>query len=362
MPPKVAVIYLTYNTPASAVDIPDCFKTLEQVDYPKDRWHIVIVENPSKHGQSYPMIERDWKPKCGTTLPEMTIIPNQKDLGFAGANNVGLQAAKAWGADYIYLLNQDAIVDPAFLWRIVQFAESHPNAAVIQSRIMLKQAPELLNAQGNALHFLGFGFSDGYRETPEAAKQHPLPMFYASGAGVLIRVGATNVIGLFETSYYMYHEDVDVSWRSRLAGFDVAYCEDSVIYHHYEFSKSIKKFYWMERNRHLTNLINYKVPTLLLMIPAALVMEFGTVIFAIKSGWWREKLRAWGHFFKPSTWMFISRRRQGVAAFRKRSDTEILSHMVGVIINQEVANPIMVYVVNPLMHLYFRLLKQIVKW
>lgn len=362
MPPKVAVLYLTYNTPASATDIPDCFRSLEQVDYPKDRWRIIVVENPSKHGKSYPFIMSDWMPKMGQTLPEIDIHPNAVDKGFAGANVVGSQAAKAWGADYIYLLNQDATADSQFLSRIVAEAEAHPNAAVIQSRIMLKQAPELLNARGNALHYLGFGFSLGYRQTPEDAKKNTLPMFYASGAGVLIRMSAIEKIGLFEPSYYMYHEDVDVSWRARLAGYDVLYAEDSVIYHHYEFSKSIKKFYWMERNRHLTNLTNYKIGTLIAITPMLLVMELGAIVFAIKGGWLKEKARSWLHFLKPSTWLFVLRRRKEVKAFRRASDRAMLEYMVGVIENQEVESPLTKHVVNPILNLYFKFLKALVRW
>ena len=69
--PKVVIIYLTYNTPASAHDIPECLRSLEAIDYPKDRAKIIFVENQSKHGKSRTMIETDWFPKAGVTLPEM---------------------------------------------------------------------------------------------------------------------------------------------------------------------------------------------------------------------------------------------------------------------------------------------------
>ncbi|MEK7105181.1 MAG: glycosyltransferase family 2 protein [Patescibacteria group bacterium] len=360
--PKVAVIYLTYNTAASAVDIPDCLRTLEQVDYPLDRWRVVIVENPSKHGASHPMIERDWKPKAGKTLPDMSIHLNECDVGFAGACNVGFEAAKQWGADYVYLLNQDAVVDPHFLKTVVAYAEAQPNAAVVQSRIMLKQSPELYNTRGNAFHYLGFGFSLGYREPfrhGEASDSQPF--FYASGAGVLVRVKATETIGLFEPSYYMYHEDVDLSWRARLAGFTIGYAEDSVIYHRYEFSKSIRKFYWMERNRHLTNLVNYRWRTLCLIAPLAFVMECGTLLFAFRSGWWREKLKSWGHFLKPSTWGWIMKRRGKLRTIRRCRDQELLPFMTGQITNQE-TNSFLMRLVNPIFARYFSFLKRVVRW
>lgn len=359
MMPKVAIIYLTYNTAASAHDIPACLRSLEAMDYPKECVKMFFVENQSKHGQSRPMIEKDWFPKAGSALPMMEYISNTDDVGYAGANVVGLKAAKAWGAEYVYLLNQDAIVDPKFLSTVVAYAEAHPNAAVVQSRVMLEQKPDCLNSQGNALHFLGFGFCIGHREAyvPHAAPK--VPMFYACGAAMLVRVSATETIGLFEPSYYMYHEDVDLSWRARLAGFDIAYMEDSVVYHHYEFSKSIKKFYWMERNRHLTNFINLEWKTLVAIAPMLIVMELGTMYFALRSGWAKEKARSWLHLLKPSTWAFIRARRAEVASFRNVSDAELLPLMCGVIINQEVENPLLTKVVNPIMNGYFGVLKRI---
>jgi GT2 family glycosyltransferase len=359
MMPKIAIIYLTYNTKDSAEDIPECLRSIEVAEYPKDRMMIVFVENKSKHGQSRSMIERDWFPKAGVTMPEMEYISNVDDVGYAGATGVGLVAARTWGADYVYLLNQDTVVDPNFLWRIVQYAESHSNAAIMQSRLMLKQSPDECNSQGNALHYLGFGFSIGYGEKYIPNETAKLPMFYASGAAVLIRISAIDLIGFFEPSYYMYHEDVDLSWRARLAGFDIAYVEDSVVFHHYEFSRSISKFFWMERNRHLTNLVNYEWKTLLVIAPMTLIMELGTMIFAIKSGWWKEKLRSWIYFFKPSTWQFICTRRAKVASFRKVRDAELLPMLCGVITNQDIENPMLTYVVNPVLNAYFGLIKRI---
>lgn len=361
MHPKVALVYLTYNTKDSAIDIPECLKSIEAMDYPKDRVRMIFVENPSVHGRSRPMIEENWYPKAGVTLPEMEYVSNEIDQGYAGANVVALRAARAWGAEYMYLLNQDTIVDSQFLSRVVEYGESHPNAAVMQSRVMLKQAKDELNSEGNALHYLGFGFCMGYREKYVPHHTPKLPMFYASGAAVLVRLSAVDQIGLFEPSYYMYHEDVDLSWRARLAGFDVAYVEDSVVYHHYQFSKSIKKFYWMERNRLLTNFTNYEWKTIAAITPMTIIMEFGTMLFALKSGWGKEKLRAWAHFFKPSTWVFVRSRRAEIRAFRKISDAQLLPLMCGIITNQDIENPILSRFVNPMMNGYFGLLKRIFK-
>lgn len=362
MPPNVALIYLSYNTPSSEEDIGRCFRSLEQVDYPKDRWRIIIVENPSSNGASIPFIRRDWMPKAGVTLPEISIIANEKDVGYAGANVVGWNEAKKFGVDYLYLLNQDTAVDPGFLREAAAYAEAHPNAAIVQSRLMLQQAPDKLNSCGNALQMFGFGFARGNGKTLEEATKNTTPLFYASGAAVLLRMSALEKIGLYEPDYYMYHEDTDLSWRARLAGFDIGYAEKSVVYHHYEFSRSIKKFYWMERNRHVTNLVNYHPATLALLFPAMIFIELVMWAYAFKSGWWKEKMRSVMFFFCPSSWSWIVKRKKFVNAFRVKKDQEIMEYMTSRIEDQEVNYWWMQAIAYPLLDWYFATVKRIVKW
>lgn len=354
---NVVVQILLYNESFATID--KLLTSLERVEYPREEWALVIVNNRCAGFDIESHFQQHWASKVGVTLPK-TIFQAQENNGFAGGHNSAYELSRQLGPRFIYLLNGDAHVDPRVLTTSVSYADAHPNAAVVQSRLMLDQEPGKLNSSGNALHFLGFGYSLGSHEKYVPSKRSAVPMFYASGAAALLRVAVLDVIGLFDSSYFMYHEDVDLSWKARLAGFDIAYAEDSVVFHHYEFSKSIKKFYWMERNRHLTNFTYYRVTTLLLIAPALLVMEAGTFLFSLKSGWAKEKVRSWFHFFLPSTWVFIRRRRHEALMFRKVFDHEILSHMCGIVTNQEVDNPIMTRIVNPILNGYFGLLKRII--
>ncbi|MBI4599171.1 glycosyltransferase family 2 protein [Candidatus Uhrbacteria bacterium] len=362
--PKVAVQYLAYLHPGAEKDIEDCFCSLEQVSYPHDRWHIVVVDNPyGDDCRAEELFRTRWMPKARRTLPEMTFVRSEKNTGFAGGHVAAHEAIRSWEPDFLYLLNQDTVCDPGFLEEAVRVAASDPRIATVQSRVMLKQEPFLLNSCGNCLHVLGFGFSDGYRRTPEDARRHPRPHFFNSGAGLLVRTGVLEAVGgLFDPAYFMYHDDVDLAWRARLAGYRHAYAEASVIYHRYEFSRSIAKFYLMERNRLVTHASRLRLPTLLLMLLPLLVMEGGTAAFAWKSGWLKEKCRVWAFFFLPSTWSWIRRLRRQTARIRRVPDREILRYMVGRIEAQEIENPLLKRVVNPLMVAYFFLLKAVVRW
>lgn len=356
MRPLVVVQLLVYNEPIKVIET--LLSSLSRVQYPTEKWKIVIVNNVCAGHDLGAYIRSHWTKIPG--MPELLVEIQNPNLGFAGGHNRAWRLSQTFHPDFLYLLNADAHVDPFFLQNIVNEAQRLENAAIIQSRIMLSQEPHLFNSRGNALHFLGFGFSLGYRQTPEAVNDLALPMFYASGAGVLIRANILEKIGgLFDASYFMYHEDVDLSWRARLAGYDIGYADDSVIFHQYQFSKSIKKFYWMERNRHLTNFACYSLKTLLLISPAYVIMELGTIFFALRSGWAKEKMRSLAHLCKPSTWKWIFARRKLIAGLRVKSDKELLEHMVGVIINQEIDQPLLTRIVNPMLQYYFCILRRI---
>jgi len=358
--PKIAIQCLAYRHPGSpkeaCADLDRCFASLQTLDYPKERFCFVVLDNASTHGSFEEQIKEKWLPESEKSLPKVFLLSSQVNTGFAGGHMLALETSKAWEADYVYLLNQDAFCDPHMLSEVVKVAEQLPQAASVQSRIMLAQDPQQVNSCGNCLHYLGFGY---YDNGVLGARPH----FYNSGAGLLIRMDCLEKIGgLFDPAYFMYHEDVDFAWRARLAGYTHAYAEDSVIYHRYEFSRSIKKFYDMEKNRFFTHFANLKWQTLCLLFPAMIFMEVGTFLFALKGGWGWKKICVWGYFCKPSTWKRLWQKRRFIKQMRQVSDREMLDKMVGTIEAQEVKSFLMKWMVNPFLNAYFIFLKKIVRW
>ena len=214
----------------------------------------------------------------------MRLICSETNDGFAGGHQRAFAARRA-DTDIVCLLNQDAFVDPAWMDSAVRAFEN-TDVSLVQSQIRLAQDPSRLNVLGNCLHFLGFGFSDGNGLTLQQALHSSLPHFYGSGASLFVRVSALKPFGyLFDPIYFMYHEDVDLSWRMRLCGREIVFSDTSIAYHRYEFSRSIRKFVWMEQNRWRTHLSRLKWRTLFLFTPAWFVMEIGALLFAAKGGW-----------------------------------------------------------------------------
>lgn len=361
--PLIAIQVIAYWTPDARADLEACRQSIEALDYPKDRLHVVMIDNPSSHGNAMAYLGEAWMPRSGKELPQVTLVPQEKNTGFAGGHEHGLVASRAIGADFVYLLNQDAYLDPACISEAVAYAEAHPDAGLIQSRVMLAQEPDKLNSRGNALQLFGFGYALGEGQTVEEASKDTTPVFYASGAAVLARIAAIDVIGgMFDPRYFLYHEDTDLSWRMRLAGKAIGYADRSVAFHRYEFKRSVSKFYWIERNRWVVVLSNLQTPTIVVLLLPMLLMELATLAFAAKSGWGKEKLRAWTFLLTPSTWAWIKERRALAARIRRVSDRSLLRLMSHTVSARQVTSSFQQRVVDPLLRLFKAVVVWIVRW
>ncbi|OGL82907.1 hypothetical protein A3B32_01405 [Candidatus Uhrbacteria bacterium RIFCSPLOWO2_01_FULL_53_9] len=361
MMPYIAVQVISYCSKDAEEDLKLLISSLERVRYPQDRWELIFIDNPSPQGMMRGWIEATVLPKAGVTLPRVRLLCSDKNDGFAGGHQRGYEARSA-ETDVLFLLNQDAYIEPDTITHAVAaFDDSH--IALVQSQIRLAQDPSRLNVLGNCLHFLGFGFSDGNGQTPAEASRSRLPHFFGSGAALFVRVQALEPYGyLFDPVYFMYHEDVDLSWRMRLLGFDIAFPENSIAYHRYEFSRSTAKFVWMEQNRWRTHLSRLKWRTLLVFMPAWVLMELGALVFAARSGYLGKRLFAYRFFFDPNVWSDIKKRRLETRRLRLHTDRDMLAMMVGRLTSQEVENVLLKYLVNPLLNVYFRGLLRFIVW
>jgi GT2 family glycosyltransferase len=102
------------------------------------------------------------------------------------------------------------------------------------------------------------------------------------------------LLGGMDESYFMYHEDTDLSLRTHLAGLDVVLVPDAVALHDHDFSRNVGKMYLLERNRFLTVLGDYPTHLLLRVLPVVLFLEPLYLVVAARDGWAAEKVRAWG--------------------------------------------------------------------
>ena len=349
--------------------LPALFASLERVDYPIDRWEIIMIDNKNSP------VTKNWfetraYPKVGKTLPRVTLLTSEKNLGFAGGNNACIKTAQERGCDAVYLLNEDAHGDSAFLKEAVRRMEENKSVGAVQSFLVMEPAAGGMNSIGNQFHYLGFSYCGGYKMPRHDAAGYlrvrrlddpDLNIAAASGAAALLRIAALARVGLFDENYFLYHEDLDLSLRLREAGYKIVIEPSSVVHHRYEFSRSADKYYWMERNRYRLLLEHYKIATLLVLLPGLIVSELGLIVFGAANGALGSRLKSYGYILDLRNWPEIAEKRRQVQARRKIGDRELLSSASTDISFQETSSPAM-KIINPLMAAYWAVARRIISW
>lgn len=227
-----------------------------------------------------------------------------RNLGFTGGNNAGAAAATG---QLVALLNGDAVAEPTALAALAA-AALRPDIGIASACVTLASEPELLNSRGSDVHFLGFGWSGGFRE-PVVEHRAEVDVLGASGAAMAMRRELWDDLGGFHDDYFAYLEDTELSLRCWQRGLRVVYVPEAVVRHRYEFSRNPRKFYLLERNRLLLVLTMFELRTLLVLLAPLVAAEAATLAMAIASGWGREKVASWGWLLKNGR-RVAARRRQ----------------------------------------------------
>ncbi len=347
---KIAIILINYKDYAKKY-LDDCLESIRRQDF-SGEISLYIVDNETSD-ESFNYLK--------DKAPEAIIIKNKNNDGFAKGNNDALKLSIEEGLNYSILLNMDTISESNAISEMIKMAESDESIGVVQSRLMLWPEKQKINSIGNDTHFLGFGFCRGYNDLyKEEDIVDGSNIFYPSGAAVLFKNKVLEEISLFDEKYFMYNEDQDLGWRTWLAGYKCVLAKNSVVYHKYEFGRSISKYYFMDKNRIITALKNYKIASLLIFLPAFVIMEIGLFYFSIKNKWLKEKIRVWKMFFSFSFWRYIRKKRKEVNVLRKVKDYKILSMISGKIWYQEISSPLL-SVANIFLNIYFILAKNLLR-
>ncbi|MBU1684506.1 glycosyltransferase family 2 protein [Patescibacteria group bacterium] len=380
---KTAIILINYKDYAEKY-LPDCIESIRKQDC--KNYKIFIVDNETSE-KSFNYLNK--------IVPEAEIIRNRNNDGFAKGNNDAIKKAIEQKFNYVILFNLDVIVEQWCVNELIKVAESDDKISAVQARIMLWSEKEKINSLGNITHFLGFGYCSNYQDSLNSSQKkcsfvsfprtresshnstkldsrvrgndnleafrNSRDICYFSGSAVLLKVNILKQIGLFDEEFWMYNEDQDLGWRIWLAGYKCVLAQDAVVYHKYEFSRSIKKYYWMDRNRIIAIIKNYNILTLLLISPAFIIMEFGLILFSLKTGWFKEKVRVWKYFLTPAKWKYLYYACKQSQSLRKIKDKKIIKLFTGKIWYQEI-NDWKLKVINPVFGLYWRIVNRMIWW
>ncbi len=224
MTTKVAVVVLNY---ARHSDTIKCIKALLKSDLPKGSQIICIDNSPGI--QSAKAIKKE--------LPGVYFIKSDKNLGFAGGNNLGLDHALKRGASHILIINPDVVVGKIFFRPILSVFAKKPETGLV--------APAIKHYQNNQLFYGLEGTVDRrFALAKHINVQIPpgktlRPAQFVTFACVLIKAEVFKKIGLLDDGYFMYLEDVDYCLRSHKAGYKI-FLNPAVVVGH-ETSSSFKR-------------------------------------------------------------------------------------------------------------------------
>jgi GT2 family glycosyltransferase len=217
--PHVAVVILAFN---GREDTLRCLESIERVEW--DDLTTFVVDNASSDGVVGAVEER---------FPDVRVIRSERNLGFAGGNNLGLRAAHEAGAEYMLILNNDTVVDPASIRELVAEAERRPDAGALCPLIYYMDPPERIWYAGARFDpRRGYnGRHTGYRERDRDQYAGTRETGRATGAAILVPRRTIDEVGYLDERLFLHVEDVEWSLRIREAGYRILLVPSARVWH-----------------------------------------------------------------------------------------------------------------------------------
>ena len=215
---KIITIILNWNSPSDSIC---CTKSILAQTTPSD---ILLVDNASSDN-SVKIFQ-----KITQSNSRIRLVKNNKNLGFAGGINSGLKIAIEEQYDYIALLNPDAKAQKDWIKELTKELDEHEDCGIVTGS-MSRLERSAIDSTGEFYTTWGLP-GPRHRDEPIAnAPDQSGEIFGATGGGALYRTAMFSDIGLFDEDFFMYYEDVDLSFRAQLAGWKVRYTPKAIAYH-----------------------------------------------------------------------------------------------------------------------------------
>lgn len=212
---KIFVVVPNWN---GADMLADCLKSLKAQTL---KATLVVVDNGSTD-KSVSIIKDHF--------PHVHLIRLTENTGFAGGVNAGIRYAIEQKADAIALFNNDAVAHKNWLKELVKTMESERTAGIVTGKL-LRDDRKHFDSTGDFYSVWGMPFPRGRNQKDTGQYDRVETVFGASGGASLYRVDMLNQIGLFDEKFFAYYEDVDISFRAQLNGWNVFYNPKAVVYH-----------------------------------------------------------------------------------------------------------------------------------
>lgn len=243
MEPKVYIIILNWN---SWEDTIECLQSVFAMNY--SNFEVIVIDNAS---------ENDSIEKLKSAFPDIKLIKNSVNNGFAGGNNIAMRLAMEHGADYIWLLNNDTEVQPDALTQCVTRAEADPRVGLVSAVVLFHEAQDVIQNCGSYVDWNNLSVCNAKDIGQGLAwEREQSSSFCLWGTALLVKRALIEAAGLLNEKLFAYWEDTDYSIRAIRAGFRNAIAPAARIYHKTPYDSSSQRkrsphyFYYFCRNEH----------------------------------------------------------------------------------------------------------------
>ena len=257
--PTVSVVIVNWN---GRRFLPRCLESLGAQTFPPSE--IILVDNGSTDSSAAWVREHS---------PHVCLILNDRNVGFAAANNQGIRAASG---EFVALLNNDAFPEPGWLAALVAAAQSNPRVGSVASLMLFADRPEVVNSAGVSVDRCGVTWDRAGGEPASSQGTAIVPVFGASAGAALYRRSMLLALDGLNEAYFIYLEDVDLAWRARWMGWEAVLAPAARVLHVHSGTTrqgSAFKTYLLARNKIHMLLTNYPWPHLLLLGPLLLLYD-----------------------------------------------------------------------------------------
>lgn len=235
--PKVTTVILNWN---NAPDTLECLASVAELRY--DNYDVVVVDNGSTDGSVAAIRDQ---------YPGVIVLENSENLGYAEGNNMGIRYALEREADYVFVLNNDALVHPEALSALVAAATAHPDAGFLGPKVYHRESPNVIQSAGGMFNRYWESCYRGMDEVERGQFEELTDVDFVCGCAVLVSRRAIEQIGLLDSRFFLYREDVDWCYRAKRAGFRVLYVPSAKVWHrspHIREAELPRTTYYMARN------------------------------------------------------------------------------------------------------------------
>lgn len=216
--PRVAVLVLNWN---GADDTIDCVHSLQQITYANAE--VLVIDNGSSD---------DSVTRLKQAFPELNILELESNRFFGGGNNAGLQWAQEKGLEYVIFLNNDTTVEPDFIEPLLGGFKSTSNVGMVAPLMCYASKPDLIWYGGGKVNlWTGVVEHKHIRKDVAVLESQIQTTDYITGCCLMMPTSLVSVLGGFDPDFKMYGEDVDLSLRTRAAGYELRLVPESKIYH-----------------------------------------------------------------------------------------------------------------------------------